>query len=661
MENNLEQVKEFSVKNLLSNSGEYVIPVYQRNYAWEEPQIRQLVKDVIDSINKDERKKYYIGTLIVDKTKIDNVELLETIDGQQRLTTLNIIAIALKKHKDFKKIDTDWFKYLNLSFSNRPKSEITLQDLFNNVISKNKKYNTSILHAHDLVISILNEELLGRNITIEKFTHYLFHYVTILRVEVPPKTDLNHYFEIMNNRGEQLEKHEVLKARFLDIFNSIQEKELRDKKSHVFHTIWEACSNMEKYVQYGFSVEIRHKLFDKKDWDTFSAASFNDIENQFDTLQNKNHQNKSIDEIINGNRITNQKEETKDESPDRFYSIINFSNFLLQVLQIITEQNISLDDKNLLTAFEKVLLEKKTEEEKIKFAEDFSFGLLKIKYLFDKFIIKRDNSKDKEEWSLLKMKNSKQNKGNAIAFTASYPICFEDNLNKHVIQLLSMFHVSTPTLSYKYWLNAALNYLHVNSDTTAEDYIIFLEKTSKMFVFNRIIADNPKEYFDMIFYPMLIENAKWNEIESTIDESKFSYSKITNNLLFNYVDYLLWKRELKKDTKVRNNKIVNFKFTARSSVEHYYPQNPNEDSLEKLTDEKVLNCFGNLCLIRPNKNSSLSNFSPLSKKKEFYRKDEIDSIKQTLMFEEAENWGVETILEHERFIFQLLKDCMTSN
>ena len=656
MENNLEQVQEFSVKNLISNSGEYVIPVYQRNYAWEEPQIRQLVKDVIDSINKDDKKKYYIGTLIVDKTKIDNVELLETIDGQQRLTTLNIIAIALKNHLDFKKIDTSWFKCLNLSFSNRPKSEITLQDLFNNVISRNKKYNTSIIHACDLVISILNEELLESNVTIERFTHYLFYNVTILRVEVPPKTDLNHYFEIMNNRGEQLEKHEVLKARFLDIFNSIQEKEIREKKSHVFHTIWEACSNMEKYVQYGFPVEIRHKLFDKKDWDTFLSVSFHDVENHFNILQHKNHRNKSIDEIISGVRILNQQEEIKDESPDRFYSIINFSNFLLQVLQIITKQNISLDDKNLLNAFEKVLLEKKSDEEKIKFAEDFSFGLLKIKYLFDKFIIKRDNSKDKEEWSLLKMKNSKQNKGNSISYTASYPNCFEDNLNRQVIQLLSMFHVSIPTLSYKYWLNASLNYLHLNSNTTAEDYIIFLEDTAKMFVFNRIVAENPQEYFEMIFNPTLIEKAKWNEKESTIDESKFIYGKITNNLLFNYVDYLLWKNELKKETKERNNKIINFKFTARSSVEHYYPQNPNEDSIEKLKDEQVLNCFGNLCLIRPNKNSSLSNFSPLSKKKEFYRKDEIDSIKQTLMFEEAENWGVHTILEHQKFIFRLLKD-----
>lgn len=29
-----------------------------------------------------------------------------------------------------------------------------------------------------------------------------------MRVKVPADTDLNHYFEIMNNRGEQLEKHE---------------------------------------------------------------------------------------------------------------------------------------------------------------------------------------------------------------------------------------------------------------------------------------------------------------------------------------------------------------------------------------------------------------------------------------------------------------------
>ena len=45
---------------------QYVIPIYQRNYAWTEPQISQLLDDICDSDGK-----YYIGSLIVDKTEAD--------------------------------------------------------------------------------------------------------------------------------------------------------------------------------------------------------------------------------------------------------------------------------------------------------------------------------------------------------------------------------------------------------------------------------------------------------------------------------------------------------------------------------------------------------------------------------------------------------------
>ena len=41
--------------------------------------------------------------------------------------------------------------------------------------------------------------------------------VRLLRVEVPHDTDLNHYFEIMNSRGEQLEKHEIIKAHCMSV------------------------------------------------------------------------------------------------------------------------------------------------------------------------------------------------------------------------------------------------------------------------------------------------------------------------------------------------------------------------------------------------------------------------------------------------------------
>lgn len=653
MANNTEQVQEFSVSTLLSNSGEYIIPIYQRNYAWEEAQIRQLIKDVIDSLDKNGTKKYYIGTLIVDKTEVNNKKLLETIDGQQRLTTLTIILIAIKNHPDFKHINTQWFNKLNLSFSNRQKSKDTLIDLFNDsIIEDAKNYNNSIRHAYDLVIAILKEELKESKISLESFANYLFNYVIILRVEVPPLTDLNHYFEIMNNRGEQLEKHEVLKARLLDAFNAIEDKEEREKNSHVFHTIWEACANMEKYVQYGFPVDVRHQLFDSNSWDNLTTNTFEDVLHCFTSIADKNEDAKSIDDIISGTRKEYKKESTIDENPERFYSIVNFSNFLLHVLRLFTKKDIPLDDKKLLNTFENHIKQLGTDEAKIKFSKEFGYSLLKAKYLFDKFIIKRDTSKEQEEWSLLKMKNSKQQKGNSTAYTASYPNSFEDTqFNRQLVQLLSMFHVSLPTMSYKHWLNAALNYVFEHPKTTAEAYINYLEETAKQFVFNRIVAHTPQEYYDLIYQPTHRNKICWEEDNSTIDESKFNFGEITNNLLFNYVDYQLWKKEFLKEKK--NSKIIDFKFTSRSSVEHYYPQNPKE-GFPRLEEASVLNCFGNLCLISHSKNSALNNFSPLSKA-EFYLKGDIDSIKQYLMIQNAKNWGKELIIAHHKEMIALLK------
>ncbi|MBA6315172.1 DUF262 domain-containing protein [Cellulophaga baltica] len=659
MASNTEQVQEFTVSELLSGSGMYTIPVYQRNYAWEERQIRQLIKDIIDSLNNNNTKKYYIGTLIVDKTEVGNEKLLETIDGQQRLTTLNIISIVLKNHPDFKEIDTKWFERLNLSFSNRQKSEITLIDLFNDsIIEEARDYNSTITFAYDLVASILKEELKENSVALKEFTSYLFEYVTILRVEVPPQTDLNHYFEIMNNRGEQLEKHEVLKARLLDSFNLIEDKALAEDYKHVFHTVWEACANMEKYVQYGFPVNVRHKIFDENSWDNFHPKDFESLKKSFPQFNTQNEDAKSIDEIINDTRKNRENNDGNDEKPERFYSIINFSNFLLHVLRVFTKEDIPLDDKRLLSTFDNYIKSLETTDEKISFSKDFGFSLLKAKYLFDKFIIKRDTSKDREEWSLLKMKNSTQKKGRN-SYTASYPNSFEDTSeNKKLVQLLSMFHVSLPTMSYKHWLNASLNYVCDHPNTSAKEYANFLENTAKHFVFNRIVAKSPQEYYDLIYKPKNRNEIIWSDDNtSTIDKSKFSFGQITNNLLFNYLDYQLWKEELSKDKSI--SKIIDFKFTSRSSVEHYYPQNPKE-GYPRLKDSSTLNCFGNLCLISHSKNSTLSNFSPLNKA-EFYLKGEIDSIKQYLMIQNAKDWNESLILEHNAEILQLLKNTANGN
>lgn len=50
----------------------------------------------------------------------------------------------------------------------------------------------------------------------DKFKEYFLNHVHIIHYRVPKDVELNHYFEVMNSRGEQLEKHEIVKAKLSD-------------------------------------------------------------------------------------------------------------------------------------------------------------------------------------------------------------------------------------------------------------------------------------------------------------------------------------------------------------------------------------------------------------------------------------------------------------
>ena len=75
-------LKIISVIHVFDNIN-YLVPIYQRNYAWSEIQIVQLIEDIESSIDGS-NKNYFLGNLIVNQT--DN-NVYEVIDGQQRLTT----------------------------------------------------------------------------------------------------------------------------------------------------------------------------------------------------------------------------------------------------------------------------------------------------------------------------------------------------------------------------------------------------------------------------------------------------------------------------------------------------------------------------------------------------------------------------------------------
>ncbi len=267
-------VSSFSIKELFSH-GRYVIPPYQRNYAWGEREISQLIQDIADSAADNPSTPYHIGTLIVYERKKDGETIYETIDGQQRLTTLNILLSAIKQtHGNAIPKLEDWYR-MNLSFDSRQRSTDTLDALYSNEMERSlsfeKEYNPDILQGYYDSVKALNRILPERGVAMDNFCRYLISNVKILRVTVPPDTDLNHYFEIMNNRGEQLEKHEILKAKFLSVFKDDA------AETYCFNILWESCANMERYVQYGFNVQERNAVFTRGDWDKMAVNDFDEL------------------------------------------------------------------------------------------------------------------------------------------------------------------------------------------------------------------------------------------------------------------------------------------------------------------------------------------------------------------------------------------------
>jgi len=664
------KVTSFTVRSLLGDASRYLIPMYQRNYAWGEGEITQLVQDILDyqqkSLHCPLPQTYYIGTLVVF-TRPDGQS--EIIDGQQRFTTLSLLANWLKKHVG-STLDMSWYQGINLGFESRPKSSETFVCLWQGVEPhklRSKEFNEGLINGYELIGKVLGDlKLVGE--PLNHFCIYLFDYVQIARIEVPADTDLNHFFEVMNNRGEQLEKHEVVKARLMAALNKITDQQDRQSSLNTLSRVWDACSNMERYVQYGFTPAERHRLFGQGNWGQFVPADFHSLADMLissasELSTTESQTNRTLADIIkSSSTISGDRGEEDEGSSERFNSVINFSNFLLHVLRVCSQTgkdrvDVPLDDKQLIEQFELRLLK---QNDPVKAVQNFTFALLKCKNLFDQFVIKREFAKGSDGWSLKRLRWYSEK-------STSYTNTFNEDdgsyvdINRQILMLLSAFHVSTPTLVYKHWLNGALYYLFnahsTVSNIDASEYLEYLERLASAFAFQNFLAEeDPKSYFEIIYGKRA--SFKFPVISDQISK-KMRFGEIANNLVFNYLDYLLWCRDRNKIEVVKR-----FEFTFRSSVEHFYPQHPM-DGYRKLSDTS-LHTFGNLSLISHSKNSRLSNFQPKQKQEHFeasLARNEIDSLKLLAMItlmKKNDQWGEKEIAVHEAEMLEVLIDASGS-
>ena len=605
MTNNKEIKKNITIKEVLSNDS-YIIPIYQRNYEWEQPQIERLIRDV-NSIEENER--YYLGTLVTFKRDDGSYEL---VDGQQRHTTLNLIKAVLDKKTSF-----------NLKFQARSECDQFFRKLSEDIEDLPKIPKTENLKQGIKIIESVLNDIKDK----EAFRKKFFEQTHIFRTELPKETELNHYFEIMNNRGEQLEKHEILKAQLM---NEIEDEENKDRNidREVFAQVWETCSFMGDYI---WNNGLPKELLEKEEF------SFDDIVSSLGKdKSSKNNQPQTIVALLERGVETlpkgfKQGEESKTYD---YRSVLEFPTFLLYIYDLIKpDKEISFDDKKLLETFKDY-----------KDAETFIVALLKYRIYFDKYIIKNKLSNDKESnWGVRRYLFE----NNEIKTLDND---FENTVEEKKIEMLqAMFHYATISNDKKNWL------LRLLRDKVEEKDLYSVLKSE--------LEEELEEEFKDI---SLGEISFWS----------------VSTKIFYYFEYILWevyydyvKGEDKVDSPEEINSLVrkikevkslfsNFYFGHLSSKEHLLPQNkistievdktlpPDKQHEER---EKILHSFGNLCLISSSENSSANKEHPEYKKKSFYNNT---SLKRLMMFEtfsEEKEWNTQEIKQHQEEMEALLE------
>lgn len=580
------QVKCFSLDELLSTGDgvKYSVPLYQREYAWGEVEIHQLLDDLWEaySQNKEQNKgrNYHLGTIVVFwEQKANSFEL---VDGQQRLTTLSLLY----------KLLVPAVNKCHVGFLNRDASERFLSAFFHSDNPWNFTPPENTPNAFCEALSALRDyryisgdavqkgkseaffDLLGSTEDAGSFRNYILKHLMLFRVQMPNNTDVSSYFEVINNRGKQLEPHEQVKALIIaKLYCQGRSRAKSDKLAERFNAFWTACSSMD-----GHLVQYLHGCVDiEKD----ESVSW--------TRESVSYDLSSVDTSVH----------------NEYRSVIDdFPNFLMHVLRIYLRDikglsedevltKISLDDRKLMPIFNAQLVN----IDPIQFLD----CLIRTRLKFDRFVVKSEHGEDGavEKWTLSHFIRHNVKRNVSYYAVDTYGGKEEKDVRDRLIRIESMLQVTYRTRRYKDWLYKLL------SDKTIDfanphSVLAYLENYTR----RRVLLALPLE-----------------------NENRFHLGCATPHVVFNVLDYLLWRCAARdnafdkyplgsSESNASKEYVDNhFVFAYRSSVEHHHPRHQFSDDGKSgiWNDDKDINDIGNLCLVYSTENSSLNNRTPKSK------------------------------------------------
>lgn len=247
-----------SIYELLNGQYQYIIPVYQRKYSWlADVQCARLWKDIVNMV-KQNKQHHFVGSIvsIAEKNSLMGIQKRLIIDGQQRMTTLSILMIALR---DF---------LIEQGEGNEVEQNITNMVLKNPSRSGDDAYKMLLTDTdRDIMIKLIDKLPISEDEDSKIYANYLFFkqkvaegtltpddiYESISKLDIvgiildrAQGDDPQLIFESLNSTGMDLSKSDLIRNFILMGLNNEEQKTIYNNYWHPLENFFPLKDDSER-------------------------------------------------------------------------------------------------------------------------------------------------------------------------------------------------------------------------------------------------------------------------------------------------------------------------------------------------------------------------------------------------------------------------------
>ncbi|WP_120975807.1 DUF262 domain-containing protein [Helicobacter pylori] len=233
------KAKESTINDFFALTGTiFSIPVYQRNYTWEEENCKKLLQDIIN-ISQNKKTHFmgsitYILHLIDDEKSLRQLQEFVIIDGQQRITTIMLLLKAIETKIPNEEIKKEIDGLLNLSGQRLRLKPIKSDKEAFDLVMQNRSHEiqgVSHIRSNYKFFTKALEHYLSKGVRIEEiYGAFLRLKIVAIGLELG-EDDPQVVFESINATGVQLEGLDLIR-------NYLMMGENSDNQNRLYNTYW---------------------------------------------------------------------------------------------------------------------------------------------------------------------------------------------------------------------------------------------------------------------------------------------------------------------------------------------------------------------------------------------------------------------------------------